>query len=254
MTLAQTWNPDRYRRNGGFVAAYGADVAALLSPQPDEIILDVGCGDGTLSRSLMECGATVIGIDSSPEQVAAARERGVDARCQDVCTMTDDNRFDAVFSNAALHWVTEPDQAVRRIFAALKPGGRFVGEMGGKGNVTLVSRAILGALTARGLRGLSAWPWFFPGETTYSAILRDAGFIDVTTSLFERPTPLPGRFADWVETFAQPFLGLVAPSERPAFLNEVEALASEDLMRDDGIWFADYVRLRFSAGKPEDGA
>jgi len=250
VTVAQTWDPARYRETGGFVATLGAGVVDLLAPQPGERILDVGCGDGTLTAEIAARGAKVSGIDSSTDQVAAARALGLDARRLDVLELQEEGVYDAVFSNAALHWVTKPERAIERIFRALKPGGRFVGEMGGKDNVHLVSRAILAALDDRGLDGTSAWPWFFPSDAAYSSLLGDAGFDVLRAELFERPTPLPGRFADWVEVFARPFLELVPKADRPGFLNDVETQARADLFDPSSGWTADYVRLRFVAIKP----
>ncbi len=251
MTSTQTWDPARYRESGGFIAAYGEDVVALLDPQPGERILDIGCGDGRLTAVIAASGADVVGIDASAEQVAAARESGLDARRIDVLSLDAFCAYDAVFSNAALHWVPAPDEAARRIFDAITPGGRFVGELGGKGNVHLVSRAIFKTLENRGLDGTPAWPWFFPSEQAYAGILRNAGFEVIDLNLFERPTVLPGRFADWVETFARPFLELVEDDDCGAFLADVERIAAAVLLDDDGIWRADYVRLRFAARKPE---
>src|SRR5262245_15350099 len=140
--MPQTWSPDRYVKNAAFVPALGASILERLAPQPGERILDLGCGDGTLTVKLVERGAEVIGVDASPEMLAAARDRGLDARLMDVRQLTFDAEFDAVFSNAVLHWIPEAEAAVKGIVRALKPGGRFVADLGGHMNVAAIATAI----------------------------------------------------------------------------------------------------------------
>lgn len=247
----QTWQAERYRERAGYVAAHGAGVVDLLAPRAGERVLDVGCGDGTLTMKIVEAGAHVVGIDQSAEQVEAATALGLDARVGDVLALDEQDAFDAVFSSAVLHWVQSPDLAAGNIFKAIKPGGRFVGEFGGAGNVQRVSDAILLALGERGVDGMMAWPWYFPTDAEYRDVLERAGFEVQEIMLFERPTPLPGGIGEWVEILAQPFLTLVSDDDRPGLLESIERHAEPWLCDEAGQWHADYVRLRFAAHKPE---
>jgi SAM-dependent methyltransferase len=246
----QTWDPRRYAENARFVSDLGAPVLELLAPRAGERVLDLGCGDGPLTRRLVEAGCQVVGIDSSPEQVASARALGLDARCIDGTALDFHEEFDAVFSNAALHWMRPPDQVARRVLASLRPGGRFVGELGGAGCVAKIRGAIHLALRERGVDPLSVDPWYFPSDLEYRRLLEAAGFVVDKIALIPRPTPLPTDVRGWLETFAGSFFGALAASERSHFLDEV-CVALRPLLCDaDGKWTADYVRLRFHATKP----
>jgi trans-aconitate methyltransferase len=252
MTSAgQRWDPERYHRNASFVAELGAPLIDLLAPRPGERILDLGCGHGTLTEKLVAAGSAVIGVDASGEQVAAARARGLDAHVADGHALAFAAEFDAVLSNAALHWMTRPDAVIDGVWRALKPGGRFVGEMGGAGNVQRVKAALTAALARRGLDAAAADPWYFPTPEDYAGRLAARGFRVEEIALIERPTPIPGRLADWLETFAEPFLFQVAEDGRPALIAEVEAALADQLSDGEGRWVVDYVRLRFVATKPE---
>jgi len=246
----QRWDPERYHRNANFVAELGAPLIALLAPVPGERVLDLGCGHGTLTEKLVAAGAAVVGVDASAEQVAAARARGLEAQVADGHALTFDGEFDAVLSNAALHWMTRPDAVIDGVWRALKPGGRFVGEMGGAGNVHRVKRALSAALERRGLDAAAADPWYFPTPDDYAGRLSARGFAVEEVALIERPTPIPGRLADWLETFAEPFLFQVPEDARAELSAEVEAAVADELCDGEGRWMVDYVRLRFVARKP----
>jgi trans-aconitate methyltransferase len=245
---AQLWNPEQYAENARFVSDLGMPVVELLSPQAGERILDLGCGDGALTIKLQEFGCEVVGIDSSPEMVAAARSRGLDARVVDGQALEFNNEFDAVFSNAALHWMKHPGSVIACIQRALKPGGRFVGEFGGHGNVSAIVTAIESTLSSRGV--VVASPWFFPRPEKYSRLLEARGFMVESIALFPRPTPLPGDVGGWLETFAQPYTSAVPAAEKKGFISEVVEALRPVLCDANGNWWADYVRLRFSAMKP----
>jgi trans-aconitate methyltransferase len=246
----QHWDPDRYARNARFVADLGQPVVELLAPQAGERILDLGCGDGALTRRLGEIGAVVVGVDSSAEQVAAARAAGLDARVMSGDALAFENEFDAVFSNAALHWMRRPAAVIAGVWRGLKPGGRFVGEMGGHGNVNHIKTALIAALDRRGLDGNAAVPWYFPTPAEYRGLLEAQGFRVRAIELIPRPTPLPGDIVGWLETFAENFTRQVPDAERADFLSEVAAALRPHLCSADGVWSADYVRLRFAADKP----
>jgi SAM-dependent methyltransferase len=246
----QHWDPERYARVARFVADLGMPVVELLAPKPGERILDLGCGDGALTKKLADMGVLVVGVDASAEQVAAARRLGLDARVVDAENLHLPPAFDAVFSNAALHWMKKPDAVIAGVRRALRPGGRFVGEMGGAGNVAACIAALTAAVARRGIDPAPLNPWFFPTPEEYAAKLRAAGFTVRRVELFPRPTKLPTRLADWFDTFAEAFLAAVAPTERAAVKAEAEAAAAPVLRKPDGSWFVDYVRLRFAAVKP----
>jgi len=227
------------------VSELGTPVLELLAPAAGERVLDLGCGDGALTAELGARGCAVVGVDGSAAQVAAARTRGIDARVMDGHSLVFDAEFDAVFSNAALHWMTDPDAVLAGVRRALRPGGRFVGELGGKGCVDQIVRALRAAIRAQGVDADAIRPWYFPDDVEYRARLERAGFAVRSIALFPRPTVLPGDIADWLETFAGPFLA--AARDRTALLDAVREALRPALCDGDGRWTADYVRLRFAA-------
>lgn len=250
---SQQWDPQSYGQNAGFVAELGRDVVALLAPQPGERVLDLGCGDGALTEQLVLAGCTVVGVDSSTAQVAGARARGLDARVLSGESLPFDAEFDAVFSNAALHWMRAADAVVSSVHRALRPGGRFVGELGGAGNVDTVRRALTGALTRRGLDAMALDPWLFPTPDWYRGLLERHGFLVRSMSLFPRDTIVPTDIAGWLETFAQPFLAPFDDTARRTILQEVSETVRPRLYDAERGWTVDYVRLRFSAVLPVKG-
>jgi len=252
MTAKQSWDPDAYARNARFVSDLGAPVLELLAPRPGERILDLGCGDGALTRKLADSGCDVVGVDASAPQVLAARRLGLDARVADGERLAFEAEFDAVFSNAAIHWMKRADDAIAGVWRALKPGGRFVAEFGGHGCVATIERALIDALARRGIDGDALNPWYFPTVEDYSARLALRGFAVRYIALIPRPTPLPTAIDGWLETFAQSFIAPLAENDRAAFIGEVREALRPHLCDGDGRWFADYVRLRFAADKPGD--
>ena len=245
----QRWDPGRYQQHAGFVAVLGAPLFDMLAAKPGERILDLGCGDGALTEKIAAV-ATVVAVDASADQIKAARARGLDARVMDGSALAFEAEFDAVFSNAALHWMRDPDAVIAGVWRALKPGGRFVAECGGAGNVQTIMESLVAALDRRGLDGRAAIPWYFPAPEDYRARLERRGFTVETIALIPRPTPLPGLLGDWLDKFAESFLAAVPPEERPAMKREVEAELRPKLVDAAGVWVTDYVRLRFVAFKP----
>jgi len=248
---SQSWNAAGYAVNAHFVPALGQAVLDLLQTKSGERILDLGCGDGVLTEKLAALGASVVGIDNAPDMIAAARQRGLDARIMDVRSITFANEFDAVFSNAALHWVKDdPDAPIAGAFRALKSGGRFVGELGGHGCVAAITVALLDTLEGRGVPEPASYiPWYFPTVDEYETRLRRAGFEPRSVQLIPRPTPLPTGMRGWLETFANPFCAALPQEERSGYLDDVTARLKPVLRDTQGRWTADYMRLRFAAGK-----
>ena len=246
----QRWDPQRYARNASFVAEHGAPVLELLAPAAGERILDLGCGDGALSAKLAAMGALVVGVDASAEQIQGARALGLDARVMSGEELNFEAEFDAVFSNAALHWMKDAPAVIDGVWRALEPGGRFVGEMGGAGNVAAVRGALHRALRSRGLDPQSRDPWFFPDAGEYRALLEARGFAVASIELFARPTPIPGPIEDWLDTFAETFVLALPEGERDIVKSEVAENLRAELCDEAGQWTIDYVRLRFSALKP----
>ena len=246
----QSWDPDAYARNARFVSDLGAPVVDLLAPRPGERILDLGCGDGALTARLAALGCDVVGVDSSAPQVAACRRLGLDARVADGERLRFDAEFDAVFSNAAIHWMKPVDDVIAGVWRALRVGGRFVAEFGGHGCVETIKRALLDALRRRGIDGDALNPWYFPTVEDYSARLARRGFAVRYIALIPRPTPLPTAINGWLETFAQSFIAPLDEKDRAAFIDDVRESLRPKLCGLDGKWFADYVRLRFAADKP----
>jgi SAM-dependent methyltransferase len=238
------WNAGDYARVGGFVAELGGAALDLLDPRAGERILDVGCGEGTLTIKIVERGATVLGVDNSPEMVAAARAKGVDAVLLAAEDMQFFAEFDAAFSNATLHWVLEKEQAARAIFRALRAGGRFAGEMGGEGNLEKLRAALDEELVIRGyVPPLEASNWYASPDE-FAAVYEAAGFDHIDARLIERPTPIEHGVAQWVTTFRRGWLDRSGvPEEERA---EIGAAVADRV----GSNIADYVRLRFIMTKP----
>ncbi|HTT80182.1 MAG TPA: class I SAM-dependent methyltransferase [Stellaceae bacterium] len=247
----QTWEARRYAATAEFVPAGGAAVLDLLAPQSGERILDLGCGDGALSAEIAAAGAAVVAVDAAPDMVAAARARGLDARVLPGQNLAFEREFDAVFSNAALHWMRPPEAVLAGVRRALKPGGRFVAEMGGHNNVAAIRVALAAVLGRSGLDAAALSPWYFPSAAAYRNKLEAAGFTVGDIALLPRPTVLTSGLDAWLDNFAEDFLAPLAAAERAAARAEVAALLRPVLVDETGTWIADYVRLRFRAVVPE---
>jgi len=239
------WNADLYQSSHSFVWEYGRDLLGLLAPKSGERILDVGCGTGQLTAEIAQAGATTVGVDQSASMIAQARGNfpSLQFEVQDVCGLPYHEEFDAVFSNAVLHWVKRAEEAAAAMSRALKLGGRLVLEMGGFGN----NREMLKALS-EALGSEAEYPWYYPSIGEYTALLERHQLEPVFATLFDRPTKLEGGakgLANWFTMFG----GKLTPKlQQPDFMAQVEAFAAPNLLRD-GIWFADYRRLRVVARK-----
>lgn len=246
--MTQQWSPTDYQQHAHFVPTLGASILAQLAPRPGERILDLGCGDGVLTTEIVASGAVVVGVDASPEMVAAATSRGLDARVMDARDLSFVGEFDAVFSNAALHWIPEADAVLAGVRRALRPGGRFVAEFGGHTNVAAIAVAIRAVFGRHGINFSS--PWYYPSSDEYRARLEAHGFSVTVIRLFPRPTLLPTGMTGWLRTFrVSQFEGV--PAELGAQVEqEIVELLKPSLCDQAGQWTADYVRLQAHALRP----
>ena len=247
--MPQTWNPETYSRDAAFVPQLGSGVLEWLAPHTGERILDLGCGDGQLTERIVHAGASVTGIDASPKMVAAARARGIAAEEGSAESLPcADHSFDAVFSNAALHWVRGQDAMMTEVRRVLRPGGRFVAEMGGHGNIAAIRVAFAAVLARLGHATLGERGNYYPTPDAYTRRLTSHGFTVARMILFPRPTPLgAGGMAAWLNTFCRGALDTLPEHLRETAVAETVALLAPALCDEEGNWTADYVRLRFLA-------
>jgi trans-aconitate methyltransferase len=243
---AQTWSAATYDSHARFVSDLAGEILSWLGPLSGERILDLGCGDGVLTARLRDLGCAVTGVDSSPDMIEAARRLGLEAHVFDGHDLPYMGEFDAVFSNAALHWMTEPRRVIKSIRAALKPRGRFVAEFGGHGNVAAIITAMRAIARTRGGDAELAGPWFFPSIDVYRGMLEEGGFRVRRIGLYPRPTELKTGMKAWLKVFRKPFFEQFGPSMDDV-LDEAEALLRPSLCDAKGRWTADYVRLRVEA-------
>ena len=241
-----TWDANKYAEHARFVSDLGAPVLELLSPRAGESILDLGCGDGALTKKLSESGAEVLGIDASESMVAAARKLGVMAEVGDMHALALGRRFSAVFTNAVLHWTRDINAVLRGVALHLEPGGRFVGEFGGFGNVAAVATALRAALEMEQLPPPS-FVWYYPTPEEFGERLSAAGFAVESLQLIPRPTPVPTGIQGWLEMFRGPFTKDLEDGRKQRLFDRVEELLRPSLCDSRGQWTVDYVRLRFSA-------
>ncbi len=245
--VGQTWDTANYAATGRFVADLAGGVVELLAAQPGEAILDLGCGDGALTEKIAAAGAVVTGVDASAAMLAAARERGLDVREASGDALPFVSEFDAVFSNAALHWMPRAEAVIASVHRALKPGGRFVAEFGGLGNIAAIRVALQAVLAQFEIDAEEVAASFYPSPAHYRRLLERAGFEVRSIELIPRPTPLPAGMVGWLNTFRNGVLDLLGTEDRARAMAETLALLKPVLYDADGNWTGDYVRLRFAA-------
>ncbi len=247
------WNAAAYDTRHGYIWKHGVGVVELLAPQPGERILDLGCGTGHLTAQIAALGAHVVGIDNDPGMIALARQHYPALRFEvaDGSSFRRDETFDAVFSNAAIHWMRDPAGVVASVYGVLRPGGRFVAEFGGKGNVAAITSAVYAAMRPYHPAPESLNPWYFPSVGEYAALLEGHGFEVTLAMLFDRPTYIEGGetgLGSWLGVFAKDFLAAVPLEAHAAIVADVEERLRPTLLHD-GAWVADYRRLRIVAHK-----
>ncbi len=243
----QTWSSKSYSENARFVSDLGAAVLDLLSPRTGMRVLDLGCGDGALSQRITACGAELVGVDTSEDFLATARKSGLDVRLMSGEALEFENEFDAVFSNAALHWMCDQQKVSAGVARALKSGGRYVGEFGGHGNVAAIITALRAVARKYRVSDELSHPWYYPTPGEHAALLQSHGFEIEQIALIPRPTILPTGMKGWLNTFRKPFFDQFAENERENILDEVCELLRWSLCDKNGEWTADYIRLRFAA-------
>jgi len=243
----QRWSAADYAKNGRFVQEMAGAAFAMLAPKPGERVLDLGCGDGALTEEIKAVGANVLGVDLSDELLAVARMKGLTVRKMDGHALDFVSQFDAVFSNAALHWMRKPKLVIAGVYRALRSRGRFVAELGGHGNVAAIATAMRAVSHARNGDPSLLAPWFFPTVDEYSRHLTEAGFCVKEIALVPRPTPLKTGMDGWLRTFGRSFFDQFPEPERTDVVGEVVELLWPSLCDSKGVWTADHVRLRFFA-------
>lgn len=240
------WDPLQYNNVADFVAKLGEPLIDLLEPKSTDRILDLGCGDGSLSEKLMPLCSQLIGIDASEQMIAAAKVKGLTAFVKDAHNLNYKLEFDAVFSNAALHWMTQPQKVIKNIHQALKPKGVFVAEFGGFGNSNTIVKALVEELNNEKIAFQN--PWYFPTAQAYGTLLSTNGFEISYIELFDRFTPLNGPIQDWIRAFGQSFFKNTTNAQQHMILDKV-ASSVKDTLLVNGTWHVDYVRLRLKAIK-----
>lgn len=254
ITENNTWNTSLYNKKHDFVFKYGEYLVQMLTPQEGERILDVGCGTGYLTNLIANSGAMVTGMDNSIDMIARARNEypHLPFRLASVTDFNFNESYDALFSNAVLHWVTEKEQAVKSMYNNLKPGGRLVLEMGGKGNVQTIIQALKKALINHGYKQQANRElWYFPSLSEYTGLLEEQGFRVTYAAHYNRETELKDTqhgIKDWVNMFGSAFLEGIEPAAKEKILDEVQETLRQTQFRNQK-WYADYKRLRVVAIK-----
>lgn len=253
MSTPQAWNASLYDTKHRFVSDYGESLIDILAPMPGERILDLGCGTGHLANKIAQHGAKVVGIDNSPDMINLARHNYPELEfvAGEGAAFHFDEPFDAIFSNAALHWIPQAEDVVRCMAAALKPGGRLVAEFGSRGNIAAIIGGIQNALQAHGhYLFQERVPWYFPSIGEYASLLEKHGFRVVYATDFDRPTPLDGEdgLRNWLVMFGGAVFRLLPSEQTEPIIQDIETRL-RPVLYHDGQWIADYRRLRIVALK-----
>ncbi|MFD2614257.1 class I SAM-dependent methyltransferase [Paenibacillus gansuensis] len=254
MGTFQVWNSSRYDGNFGFVSEFGKGVLELLNARAGESILDLGCGTGDLANEMVLSGARVTGLDLSADMISAAKSKypGIAFHVGNAEQFQLDDQVDAVFSNAALHWMKRPEKVLHCVWNSLRSGGRFVAEFGGKGNVEQIVKSVYKVLERDyEIEASARNPWYFPSVGEYTTLLERQGFDVLYAAHFERPTAMEGEegAAQWLETMAGDFFQGFSLKDKERAIENIMNEARDELFHD-GRWIMDYRRLRIAAVKP----
>jgi len=250
MSKEPTWDAQLYDRYGRFVSDHGDIILNWLEAKEGETILDAGCGDGALTQKIAKSGATVVGIERAPSMVKAAQACGLDVRQMDLHTLEDKDHYQAIFSNAVLHWIADWPDVLARFYKALKPEGRLVVECGGFGNIAAIRTAIVALAKCYQVPTHAAAEQYLTIQSA-TTLLQQAGFKVAKIELAPRQTLLPNGMAGWLQVFREPFLKQFDQKQKDQVIEELLELLARQLKTEQGEWFADYVRLRFIAIKEE---
>ncbi|OWA37693.1 SAM-dependent methyltransferase [Saccharibacillus sp. O16] len=253
-TIEQKWDAQHYDQKIGYVSQLGVGLIELLAPQPGERILDLGCGTGDLAQQIAQRGAVCAGVDYSSAMIETAKEKYPDlsfriADAEQFRLEEGEERYDAVFSNAALHWMKRPEAVIESVGLALRPGGRFAAEFGGMGNVGAIVGALTNELERIGIDWKTRFPWYFPSVGQYTSLLEQGGFEVHYAELYDRPTPLGSGedgLNNWLLAFAGSLMEGIEPETQQEIAENCAAALKPKLYRD-GEWIADYRRLRVMA-------
>ncbi len=245
--MKDQWNANLYDGNHSFVSKYGNQLLELLKPKAGEIILDLGCGTGDLAKKLLDCGVKVIGIDKSENMIGQAKSKypEIAFEIQDATSLRYEDAFDAVFSNATLHWVQPPKKALECIYASLKVTGRFVAEFGGKGNVQTITNEIIKQINNAGHKfDVKNNPWYYPSIGVYASLMESVGFRVLFAKHYDRPTPLEGEdgLRNWIKMFGNQLFEGISQEQVENIICEVERSLKPKLF-DGKKWLADYKRI-----------
>jgi len=248
----QAWDSKNYSENAGWVHDWGKRVVEfVLLPKPGERILDLGCGNGDVTRLIADAGCNVVGIDSSPEMIETAKSFGVDARLADACRLDFKREFDAVFTNASIHWMRKPRAVVRGAFRSLRKGGRFVGEFGGKGNLKEVVSAMKATFEENPDFGMFHNPWYFPSPVEFGGLLEQSGFRIARIADSRRVVPVEKGIGKFCEIFAKGITRELDAAQKEVFFKSVEKKTRAELYCGrKNLWSVKYVRIGFEALKP----
>ncbi len=242
------WDANRYEEDAKFVRDLGDEVIELLDPKKDEKILDLGCGEGSLTLKISQRGAKVVGVDSSYLMVEKSRAKGIEAYVRSARELDYHERFDGVFSNAVLHWIPQADEVAYGVYRALKRGGRFVAEFGGEGNVATIIKAISQLFEEHPQWGGFENSWYFPSANEYKKVLESVGFEVVSARIIPRPVPIKS-IENWLDLFGEGIMKAMSEEEKKKFKSKLTEMLKPKLYDEERGWWADYVRVRVKAVK-----
>ncbi len=248
MKETNNWNADKYNKHADFVSNLATPVVDLLNPIENEKILDLGCGDGTLAVEIKKFNIKVIAVDLSKSMVKKTKEKNIEAYVMSATELNFNNEFDAVFSNAVLHWVKDSKIAINKINTSLKNNGRFIAEFGGYGNIKFLTDAMQKVFNNHQEYGVFNNPWYFPSDKDYKKLLEDNGFKVEYIELIPRPTSIDD-ISNWLDIFANGIVSHLTNEQQLNFKQEVREILKPKIYTEKNGWVADYVRLRFKAIK-----